>query len=268
MLEIFQNFEYAMGGAAQSCPLVLAAVGIAVVLAGLCVWLGGLYIKKPLVGVIGGAGGFVLGATVINRGPVPVAALSAVAALVAIALERVFITVLAATLAAVLGFAVLAGPYMKNSGASEPARRYEVSAETQTYDNVEFMAELKAYAVDVAGSARYAGSNMPPQRWALVAAMAVICVIGGFTLWRLTAVLCFSAFGTMLICFGMTLMLLCKGSSPVTNLNHRPMVYAGVFAGMIAFGTIEQLVLCRRQQAGPAKKKMKDKEKEDAGTKK
>ena len=82
MLEIFQNFEYAMGGAAQSSPLFLAGVGIAIVLTGLCVWLGGLYIKTPFVGIIGSAGGFVLGAVVINRGPVPVAALAAVAALV------------------------------------------------------------------------------------------------------------------------------------------------------------------------------------------
>ncbi len=264
MLEIFQNFEYAMGGAAQSCPLVLTAVGIAVVLAGLCIWLGGLYIKKPLVGIIGGAGGFVLGAVVIDRGPVPVAALAAVAALVAIAFERVFITVMAAVLAVVVGFVVLAGPYMKNSGTLESTNRDEASARTSTFDRGEVVAELRAYAVDVAGSATYAGSNMPPQRWALVAAIAVICVVGGFFIWRLIAALCFSALGTMLIFFGMTLLLIYKGSSPAGHLNDRSMVYAGIFAGMIAFGTIEQLVLCRRPQTKPAqKKKINDKEKED-----
>jgi len=268
MLEIFQNFEYAIGGAVQSNPLVLAGAGIAAVLAGLCVWLGGLRIRKILIGTTAAAGGCVLGVVVIDRGPVPAAALAAVAALVAIALEKVFITVLAAVLAGVFGFAVLAGPYMENSGASNSASRDEVSVETSSSGDGKVMAELRAYAVDVGGRARQAGSNMPPQRLVLVAALAAICVVGGFTLWRLTAALCFSALGTMLIFFGMMLLLLYKGSSPVGYLGERPLLYAGVFAGMTVFGTIEQLVLCRRPQAGPAKKKINDKENEDTGTKK
>ncbi len=270
MLEIFQNFEYAMGGAAQSCPLVLAGVGIAVVLSGLCVWLGGLYIRKPLVGVIGAAGGFVLGVVVIDRGPMPVAALAAVAALVAIALEKVFITVLGATLAAVLSFAFLAGPYMRNSETSESVKRDGESAQTSTFGYSEVIAELRAFAVEVAGKARYAGSNMPFQRWALVVVMASICGVAGVTIWPLTAALSFSALGTMLIFFGMTLLLLYKGSSPAGQLNNEPMVYAGVFAGMVIFGTIEQMVLCRRPQTGQVeKKKTDDKEKkENAGIKK
>ncbi|MFH1719584.1 MAG: hypothetical protein ABIF19_19715 [Planctomycetota bacterium] len=267
MLEIFQNFECAMGGAAQSSPLVLIGPGIAAVLAGLFVWLGGLNLRKILVGIIAAAGGCVFGFVVIGRGPVPAAASAAAAALVAIALERVFITVLAAALAAAFGFAVLAGPYMENSGAANSASRDEVSAETSTFGDGEVMEELRAYAVDVGGRARQAGSEMPAQRWAVIAALAAICVVGGFTLWRLTAALCFSTLGTMLILFGMTLLLLFKGSSPVGYVSDRPSVYAGVSAAMVVFGTIEQLVLCRRPQAGPAKKKKNDKENEDTGTK-
>jgi hypothetical protein len=227
-----------------------------------------LYIKRLLVGIIGAAGGCVLGVVVINRGPVPVAALAAVTALVAIAFEKVVITIMAAVLAIVMAFAVLAGPYMKNAG-TESARRDEASVQTSTYGFNDVIAELKAYAVDVAEKVRYAGSNMPPQRWALVASMAVIFVVGGFVVWHLTAALCFSTLGTMLIFFGMTLLLLYKGSSPVGLVNDRPIVYAGVFAGMIAFGTIEQMVLCRRPRTEPAKKKkINDKEKEDTGTRK
>lgn len=267
MLEIFQNFEYAIGGAVQSNPLVLAGLGTAAVLAGLCAWLGGLRIRTILIGTMAAAGGCVLGVVVIDRGPVPAAAVAAVAALIAIALEKVFITVLAAALAGVFGFAVLAAPYMENSGAAETASRREVSVEASPGDG-EVMAELKAYVVDVGERAGQAGSNMPPQRLILVAGLAAICVVGGFTLWRLTAAMCFSTLGTTLIFFGMTLLLLYKGSSPSGYLGEKPLLYAGVFAGMTLFGTVEQLVLCRRPQAVPAKKKIDDKENEDTGTKK
>jgi len=268
MLEIFQNFEYAIGGAAQSNPLVLAGAGVAAVLVGLCVWLGGLRIRIILVGTIAAAGGCILGVVVINRGPVAAAAVAAVAALVAIALERVFITVLAAALAGVLGFAVLAAPYMEDSAAAETASRHKVSVEASSRGDGEVMSELRAYAVDVGERAKQACSDMPLQRWALVAVLAAICVVGGFTLWRLTGALCFSALGTTLIFFGMTLLLLYKGSSLAGYVGERPLVYAGVFAGMIVFGTVEQLVLCRRPQAGPVRKKTDDKENEDTGTKK
>ena len=123
MVEIFQNFEYAIGGAVQSNPLVIAGLGIAAVLTGLCAWLGGLRIRIILIGAMAAAGGCVIGVVVIDRGPVPAAAVAAVAALAAIALEKVFVTVLAAALAGVFGFAVLAAPYMDNSGGAETAIR-------------------------------------------------------------------------------------------------------------------------------------------------
>jgi len=267
MVEIFQNFEYAIGGAVQSNPLVLAGLGIAAVLAGLCVWLGGLRIRIVVVGTIGAAGGFILGVVVIDRGPVAAAAAAGVAALAAIALEKVFIAVLAVALAGVFSFAVLASPYMEYSGTAESASRHKVSVEASSGDG-EVMEEFKAYAVDVGERARQAGSNMPPQRLILVAALTAICLVGGIFLWRLTAAMCFSTLGTTLIFFGMTLLLLYKGSSPSGCLSERPLLYAGVFAGMIVFGTVEQLVLCRRPQTGPPKKKTDDKENEDTGTEK
>lgn len=228
MLEILQNFESTVGEAARAKPVFVIGSGIAAVAVGLCVWLGGLSLRKLLVALVGAAVGAILGTILLGGGVVRVGCSAVVATIVARVFERVSITVLGAAVAALIGFAVLAGPYIEGSQQLGAANLSDSSS-----------------VVDFAGRIRQAARLMPPQKWAIVALSAVIFLVGGLVLWRPTAALCFSVIGTMLIFAGMILLLVHKGVAPVALISSQPVAYAGAFAAMTLFGTVEQFLLCR-----------------------
>jgi hypothetical protein len=58
----------------------------------------------------------------------------------------------------------------------------------------------------------------------------------------------------------MVLLLLYKGAMPVTVIDRKAPFFAAVFGAMIAFGTIEQLVLCPWFEGRRKKRKQKAKE--------
>ena len=220
MLEIARNFEQAAAGFS---PVFLIGLGVAAVLSGLFVWLGGLGLRKLLITIVGAAAGAVCGFFIIGRSVIPAVLLAGLAAGLAVIFERVFITILAAVLAAALCFAALAWPYVENAAG--------------------FSAAIKQVC-----------SQMPAYNWAIIAAAAVIFTAAGVFLWRLVSALCCAALGTLLISAGMISLLLYKGAAPVTCIIRRAPFYAMVFATMIIFGTIEQLLLCRRFIAKNPKK--------------
>lgn len=77
----------------------------------------------------------------------------------------------------------------------------------------------------------------------------------GFFFSRLIPALCSTALGTLLIFAGMILLLLYKGSAPITHINDRQSFYATVCIAMIAFGTITQLLPCPPVRQKPTAKK-------------
>ncbi|UCC98204.1 MAG: hypothetical protein JSW66_20450 [Phycisphaerales bacterium] len=254
MLEILQNFESTVGEAARLSPGVLIGPGAAAVVVGLFVWLGGLGLRKLFVATAGAIIGGILGFVLIGGGLVPTVVSAVVAAVIARIFEKVFIVVLAVTLAVSIGFAVLAGPYIESPQPANAADPSDLSAGSGTGQSNTSMEELKAYAVDVSRNVKQAALRMPVHRWAIVALLALFYLVGGFTLWRLSAAVCFSALGTMLIFAGMILLLLYKGSEPVSRISGRPLFYAGVCAAMVVFGTFEQLLFCRAAKPQTARK--------------
>ena len=228
MLEIAQNFEQVAAGFR---PIVLIAPGLAAILVGLFVWLGGLGVRKVLLAIVGAITGGICGFFIIGRNIASALILTAVAAVIAIMFEKIFITILTAGLAAVFGFAILARPYIESSP--------------------DFSAEIKQACL-----------QMPMYCWAIIVTLAVIFILAGFFLWRLTSALCCAAFGTLLIFAGMTSLLLYRGAAPITCIYSRTPFYAAVFAAMTAFGTTEQLLLCQRD-----KEKLKRKKETNKGKK-
>jgi len=243
MLEIFQNFEQM---AARINPLVLIGAGVAALLVGLFIWLGGLSLGKEFVAIAGAVSGIIVGLYVIGRTTLSTLLAAAIAAVIAIIFEKVVIIFLAAILAAAICFAVLAGPYIERSQAQTAAAPNEASAQATTPGVSESFGEIKAYALDVGEKIKQAGSKMPVQKWAIIAAPAAILMVGGLTLRRFTSALYFSLQGTLFIFAGMILLLLYKGTRPVSHIRVNPSIYASVFAAMTAFGTIEQLLICKR----------------------
>ena len=258
MLEIALHFEQT---ATQLRPIILISAGLACVIIGLFLWLGGLGFRKVLVAVAGAVGGSICGLFIVGRNIISAMILAAVAGFIAIIFERIFITILAAALAAVLGFAVLAGSYIEKQQGTVPINQGKAQNLTEPLTLRQSIETVKAYTADFSNEIKQTCSQMPVYNWAIIAALVVIFIAAGFFLWRLTSALCCAALGTMLVFAGMVLLLLYKGAGPISCISRRQLFYAAVFLVMTAFGTIEQLLLCQRtKKQSTTKKEIKNNE--------
>ena len=260
MLEILQNFEQT---ATRLSPIVLIGLGLMAVLAGLFVWLGGLGFRRILVAVIGAAGGGICGFLITGRNAMWALVLAAAVCVIAILFEKMFITVMAAGLAAAFGFAVLAGPYITQARQAIPINAGQTQNHNQQLSIDETTEIIKTEVDDFSDKIKQASLQMPAHNWAIIVVLVVIFILAGFFLWRLTSAFYCAALGTTLIFVGMILLLLCKGAVPVTRISDKPSVYAAAFIGMTAFGTIEQLLLCQTKKKQSTTKKEPDKDKEN-----
>ena len=254
MLEILEHFESAMSGAERLSPAVLIGPGAAAVAAGLFVWLAGLSFKRVLAATSGAVGGGLLASCAIGLTTLPAAASAAAATVVAAAFEKAFVIAVAAGLATAIGLTFFMGPYIEIASSAEVAGQGVGPAQAMTLGAGQSVRKLRAWVIDAGGQIRRAGSEMQAHKWAFSAALGLIVVAGGSFLWRPTAALYFSVAGTMLVFAGMILLLLYKGVMPVSRICRRPSAYAGLFAAMVVFGTVEQLLLCRGTKTQPAKK--------------
>ena len=260
MFEIFQNFEQIAQGLH---PLVLIGQGLAAVLIGLFVWLGGLGFRKVLVTVTGAVSGAILGSFVIGSNTIMIMVLIVVGAVIAVIFQRIFIIILTAAIAAFIGFGVLANPYIENTRPAISTYQNETTTQGHTMSVNKSIEIVKAYTVDFAKKIKLACSQMPLQRWAIIAVLAIISIIFGFYLWNLTSALCFSTMGTTLIFGGMILLLMYKGAAPISSMRNKPLLYLGVFVAMTACGTLEQLLLCRSVAKHSTRKKQASNQKEE-----
>jgi len=262
MLEIFQHFEQVV---ARFNPTVLIGSGIAILILGLLIWLGGLGLRKILISLLGLAGGIVVGLFVVGRNLFSASLSGALAALIALIFEKVLVVILAAALAAVVAFTILAEPYYEKSETFEAQSQMSEQTAITSFDEIQ--RELKRFGNDAGRKIKRVGTEIPIKIWAIIAAPAVIFLICGVILWRFTSALFFSVLGTMILFFGMILLLLYKGSEPVSQIRGKPLIYGAVFLAMAGFGTIEQLLLCK----GSKKKKVTEiepDEENDKGKKK
>ncbi len=260
MLGILQDFEQA---AARFAPLVLIVPGLAAVVIGLFVWLGGLGFRKLLLGAAGATAGGVCGFFLIGRNLAAAAILAGLAALAAIIFERLFLVVLAVILATVVSFTVLAWPHMQPTNTAGPGHPAGTSPQGQTATVHHSIESTKAYAVNLGQAIKRICSEMPAHSWAILAAAMAASIVAALWLRRLVWALCCAVLGTSLIFAGLILLMLYKGAAPISRITMRSPFYAAVFAGMAAFGTVEQLLLCCRRDKRSAKGKEADKDKEE-----
>ena len=261
MIEIFQNFEQMTGRFGTS---ILIGSGVVFLLLGLCIWISGLALRKILISIAGLAVGIVVGFFVAGRNIFSASLSAALAALIALIFEKVMVVLLAAALAAAIAFTVLAEPYFEKAETTEVQN--EMSDQTITAGLDETLQELKTFGLDAGEKIKQAGTKIPVQIWAIIAAPAVIFLVCGIVLWRWTTALFFSVLGTIVIFLGMILLLSYKGTEPVSHISSKPFISAAIFLAMAAFGTVIQLLLCKKSKKEkmtkikPGKKKGKDKE--------
>jgi len=210
----------------QRCDaLFIMCGGVAAVLSGLFMWLGGLGVKKITTAAITAA--IVSGCVyfMVHNNLVYTIACGVVGAGLAVVFERIFSIAIATATAFVLSTALLLGPYI---------------AKAESFR--QFLMQSPLYSL-----------------------VAIICITPGFSAAGLISPniifsLCFSAIGTALIFAGMILLTSCKGSAPVDYIAANKYYFLSVFAVMTGFGAFVQLFLCRRfnkkaKQAGQIEQK-------------
>jgi hypothetical protein len=243
MFEIFQIFERTSG---RINPVILIAPGIMAVIAGLIVWLGGLGFRKVLSAILGAVIGWVVGFFVIGKSMIAASVLAVAAAITATVLHKMIIIILAVSLAVTLGFVVasLGGPYLGVTEQAGPAFTNPVPSDGPTLNVTESIKAIKAYIIGVGDQVQQTVIQMSFIGWAIIGVTIIIAIVALVYLWNLTSALCSAVLGALLIFAGMVLLLLYKGAMPVTVIDQKAPFFAAVFGVMIAFGTIEQLVLC------------------------
>jgi hypothetical protein len=231
MIELIKHFQQMVVGYGS---LALVSVGLTCVVLGLFVWLGGLGFRNLLAAAVGAAAGGVCGymATNHNLGFTVLAAV--LSGFFAVLFERVFITVLAVVLAAIIGFVVVAEVH-----------------------GADFSAGFEKICLAI-----------PIYGWLLLAAIAAGSILVAFYLWRFVSALCCSTIGTILVFAGMILLLVSKGAAPAITIGAKATFYATICLGMVAFGTIEQLVLCPRTHQEQIASKQKEREEQQSSDKK
>lgn len=258
MFELLQNFEQVAG---RFSPLLLIGLGIIIILAGLFIWLGGLGLARLLAGVVGAVTGAVCGLFVIRCTIASAVFLATVMTAVAVIFERVFFIILTAALAVVVSFTILAWPYLgipQQLSATSPG---SVSVHRPALSAAETIEVVKAYFVNLHRELKRVCSRMPLHYWVIIVAMAAVFLVSGFSFWRPASALSCATLGTILIFTGMVLLLLYKGSALISGICRKAPFYGSIFIAMTAFGTVVQLLLCRRAK----KRSIRKKQVEDKG---
>ena len=242
MLEITRHFEQA---ATQFNAAVLVGIGITAVLLGLFIWLGGLGLRKQLLIVMGTLCGGLCAFLASKHNIILTIFAAAIGAVIAVKFEKIFLAVLTGALAVALSLAIMTRPYMNKSEHSAQTTQHQSQIHGQTYSVQQTMQVINAYAHDFGSMIKHAYPQMPPYNWLIILALAVIFSIAGFFFWPIASAFCCATLGTIAIFLGMTMLLLFKASAPLTGICTRTPFFMLVFAAMVIFGTLEQLMLCK-----------------------
>jgi len=243
MLEIFQNFEQMTG---RFLPLVVMVAGVVLLLLGLCIWLGGLALRKGFIAIAGLLGGCIVGLFVVGRNLFSASLTGALAMLTTLILEKLIVILLAAALAAAVTFSIASEPYFEQAEVAEVQNETPQQTTIATFDDI--MYELKTFGLDAGGKIKQTSIKIPIHIWPIIATPALIVLICGVFLWRFTSALFFSVLGTMVAFLGTFLMLIYKGIEPNDYVRGKPLIFAAVFIMMAILGTIIQLLLCKKSK--------------------
>ncbi len=246
MLDVLESLERV---AVWLSPIVVVLPGLVLTGLGLFIWLGGLGFRRLLMGLVGVLAGAVVGYGL--GGGNLVATLSAAVALafVATLFQRFFAAGLLGVLAAAAAFFVVAWPSLHAYDAGV-AGGADASTRQTAGESLEI---VEGHWADLRATFRQAGQRLSALRWTIVAAAGLALLVSGLAFRSLAGALSCAATGTVLVFVGLVLLLMYKGAVPVTRIETRPVFYGVIFGSMVAFGTLEQFVLCRRAEKHQAK---------------
>jgi hypothetical protein len=241
MIEIFESFEQVAG---RLSPVVLLGPGLALVVVGLVAWLAGMCVRQVVLALFGAVVAGLAGFYMTGRNPVAAAVAATGGVAFGIVLPRLFMALFLAAFGMAVAFGVVAKPYFPVwQGAQYGTEALGPAAENFTVG--ESLRVVQAHALDVSDCIEAAARQLHRRHWVVIAAAgAGLLVLSMYFEWSMGALTC-SLLGTALTAGGLTLLLMFKGSAPIAHVRQQGAFYAVVLLGMAAFGTLEQLLVCR-----------------------
>jgi len=242
MVEIFKSFEQS---ALRLSPVILVLPGLVAAALGLFVWLGGLGFRRLLLAVVGALAGAACALAMAGPNPGGMVLLGLLGAFSAVIFQQFFTAALLGLLAGVATFLVVAWPSLAVPQGTLVGHG-DASSEESRQSVPESLETVRMYTLDVGDRVRRAGADVIASRWAVVAAAALTFLLIGLLFRYFGTALACAGLGTVMIFLGLILLLMFKGSAPVTRIEARAPFFGLVFAAMVVFGTLEQWILCRR----------------------
>jgi hypothetical protein len=242
MVEVLKSFEQA---SAWFGPIVLVLPGLAATALGLFVWLGGLGFRRLVLGVAGAVTGALVAFALLGQNPAAMVLTGLAGAFLASVFRRWFAAVLLSAQGGFATFLIVAWPYLAVPSGTL-AGQLGAPANGETLTLRESLGVVRAHAIDGTDCVKRAGPQLVAARWAMVVAVAFTLLMGGLLFRQVGGALSCALLGTALIFAGLVLLLLFKGSAPVTRIAGQPWLFGMVFLLMTVFGTLEQWTLCRR----------------------
>jgi hypothetical protein len=264
---MLEALEYYQSLAQKFQGQILTGPGIVTVLAGLCIWLSGLRLKR----ILGAFAGAVIGAAgvlAVGRYPAGVVLTACAIGLAAGAIiSEIVLGLLVAVIGTLAVMMILAGgltdsankPMVEFFDGSQNYNPDEITSDdfvSQSYPTwpnyeqkgvvipvpaaLEITNKMAAYfagrarkVITAAGIGSYAGAGLA----------VIIIVVLTFAAKRLFVSITAATLGAGLIFAGMIILLFYKGSKPVSLIAQRPGFYWIVFMAMVVFGVFVQLFL-------------------------
>ena len=243
MAQSLQNIEIS---ALHFASQLLVVGGIVVVLAGLCIWLGGLRWIKFLAAGLGASAGLIGACIFTDGGAVPFIATALIGGGLGCFVKKPVVIISGAVLAAVAALVILTTPAMAATKDLNPPMHpmpYEDGQRktlTVSESAVELKDELLFWTATIASSVKSSSVATPA-----IACVAAVIVIGaGCVAPRFVAAVTCASLGTVTVFAGMILVLLYKGARPLTGMYQTPTFFGVAVVAMVAFGTFVQLLLC------------------------
>lgn len=259
MLEMLLNFErYAV----YLNPTALLSLGIAIVAAGLVLWLAGMALQKLFLFVAGAVAGAVIGLYFVGRKTVSAVGLAALCALAAAFFNKLFVTILAAAMAVLLAVTIMAWHYDFEFSIESTIEK--PSTQLNQKQTLEFIGQnIGDFALHMNDIYR----SVPNYNWLIVPLLIVVFVTAGIFCWNLICAWLFATAGTIFIFAGIISLLFYKGSAPISAIFNNGNYFAAVFSAMMVLGTIVQLLLFHHIKPRAASEKIKtDNSKEPSGS--
>ncbi len=241
MSDAFRHFEKI---APLVAPVLLVVPGVVCVLGGLCMWLSGLRWSKFVACLLGCVCGLVCAFLFTDGG----VAIFVVVAIIWMFFGLIFdkVTVAFAGGGVVVMLCVAAFTWSeldKSLNCSYPAF-VPVKMVGEGSQVKADLVEVGKQFVFFSGKVTETVKNISPAHFVLSICAGLVIAVGGFLKGKIFAAVSCSLMGTLLVFYGMILLLMYKGAAPLTIINMKTQYYGIAAAVMAIVGTAVQLMLC------------------------